>query len=159
MRLCIGLLMLALSFIGLMISNTSENGAWIYWRAMVFVFAVLSIFLSWYLRSKQRVNMPSTIWREVVQWVGLGFAVYLISIFVNVGVIGQFQAGLMTLTLLALNTFTTGIYVEATFLAIGVALGLFALAAAIFIKYVYTIMLPITIGVVLLLIWISRKRS
>ena len=159
MRLCIGLLMLALSFIGLMISNTSENGAWIYWRAMVFVFAVLSIFLSWYLRSKQRVNMPSTIWREVVQWVGLGLAVYLISIFVNVGVIGQFQAGLMTLTLLALNTFTTGIYVEATFLAIGVALGLFALAAAIFIKYVYTIMLPITIGVVLLLIWISRKRS
>ena len=103
--------------------------------------------------------MPSTIWREVVQWVGLGLAVYLISIFVNVGVIGQFQAGLMTLTLLALNTFTTGIYVEATFLAIGVALGLFALAAAIFIKYVYTIMLTITIGVVLLLIWISRKRS
>ena len=157
-RLFVALLILLLSFIGLIVSNISESSAWNYWRTMVPIFGALSICLSWYLRKKQRINAPNTAWREVVQWLGLGFAVYVVSIFVNIGLIGHFQAGLMTLTLLALNAFITGIYIEATFLAIGVSLGLFSVAAALFIKYIYTIMLPITIGVVLLLIWIARKR-
>lgn len=59
----------------------------------------------------------TTIWHELVQWFGLALAVYLVSIFVNIGLIGRFEAGLVVLTMLALNTFITGIYVESTFLS------------------------------------------
>jgi len=93
-----------------------------------------------------------------VQWFGLFLAVFLISMFVNIGLIGRFEAGLIVLVFLALNTFITGIYVESTFFIIGILLGLFAAAAAVMAEYLYTVMLPITIGVAILLIWVSRKR-
>ena len=100
----------------------------------------------------------TTVWHELVQWFGLALTVYLISIFVNIGLMGRFEAGLVVLTLLALNIFITGIYVETTFFVIGILLGLFAAAAALLAAYIYTIMLPLTIGVAVLVIWLARKR-
>lgn len=158
MRLVVGLIMLILSFIGLIVSDIRQNGAWTFWRVMVPVFAVLCLFLSWYLRRKQHVVSPTTIWHELVQWLGLALAVYLTSVYVNIGLMGRFEAGLVVLTLLSLNIFITGIYVEATFFVIGILLGIFALGAALLAEYIYTIMLPITIGVAVLLVWIARKR-
>lgn len=158
MRWMIAIIMLGLSFIGLIVSDFRQDGAWDYWRLMVPVFAILCLFLSWYLRRKQKIITPTTIWHELVQWFGLALTVYLISVFVDSGLMGRFQAGLVVLTLLALNTFITGIYVEATFFVIGILLGLFAAAAALFVAYIYTIMLPITVGVAVLLIWQVRKR-
>lgn len=158
MRLFIAIIMLGLSFIGLVVSDIRANGAWDYWRAMVPVFAVLCLFLSWYLRTRQKIMMATTIWHELVQWFGLALGAYLINVLVNVGLIGRFEAGLVVLTMLALNTFITGIYVESTFFVIGILLGLFAAAAALLAAYIYTIMLPLTIGVAVLLIWLARKR-
>ena len=99
-----------------------------------------------------------TIWHELVQWLGLALAVYMVSVFVNIGLMGRFEAGLVVLTLLALNIFINGIYIEATFFLIGILLGFFALAAALMAEYLYTIILPITIGVAALLVWIAKKR-
>lgn len=158
MRLFVAIIMLSLSFIGLVVSDIRANGAWNYWRVMVPIFAFLCLFLSWYLRHKQKIMSVTTIWHELVQWLGLALGVYLINVFVNVGLIGRFEAGLVVLTMLALNTFITGIYVESTFLVIGVLLGLFAAAAALLAAYIYTIMLPLTIGVAVLLVWLARKR-
>ncbi|MEM8727707.1 MAG: hypothetical protein AAGE99_03245, partial [Chlamydiota bacterium] len=158
MRLLVAIVMLVLSFIGLVVSDARQNGAWNYWRLMVPVFAVLCLFLSWYLRYKQRVITPTTVWHEIVQWFGLALTVCSISVFVNVGLMGRFEAGLVVLTLLSLNIFIIGIYVETTFFVIGVLLGLFAVAAALLATYIYTIMLPITIGVAILIIWLARKR-
>lgn len=159
MRLFIAIMMLGLSFIGLIVSDLRANGAWNYWRIMVPIFAILSLFLSWYLRWKQKIITPTTIWHELVQWVGLALGVYLVNAFVNVGLLGRFEAGLVVLTMLALNTFIAGIYIERTFFVIGLLLGLFAAAAALLAAYIYTIMLPVTIGVAIFLIWLARKRA
>ncbi len=158
-RLAVAIIMVALSFIGLIVSDLWRDGAWLYWRIMVAIFAVLSLFLSWYLRHKKQVLSPATIWHELVQWFGLILAVYLVAIFVNTGLIGRFEAGLVALTLLALNTFITGVYVEITFLIIGLLLGLFAAGAALLAEYLYTVMLPITVAVAVLLVWIVRKKQ
>ncbi|MBF5059942.1 hypothetical protein [Candidatus Neptunochlamydia vexilliferae] len=157
-RLIVAIVMLTLSFVGLIVSDLWRDGAWLYWRVMVGIFALLSLFLSWYLRHKKQILSPATIWHELVQWFGLILAVYLVAIFVNTGLIGRFEAGLVALTLLALNTFITGIYVEGTFLVIGLLLGLFAAGAALLAEYLYTVMLPITIAVGVLLVWIVRKK-
>lgn len=158
MRLMVGLTMLILSFIGLIVSDIRQDGAWTYWRWMVPIFAILCLFLSWYLRRKQKIITASTIWHELIQWFGLILAVYLVSLFIHIGLMGRFQGGLVVLTLLSLNVFITGIYIEATFFVIGVLLGLFAAGAALLAEYLYTIMLPITVGVGALLVWIARKR-
>ena len=111
-----------------------------------------------YLRRKKKIMTTATIWRELVQWVGLGLSVYLVSIFVKIGLMGRFEAGLVVLTLLALTIFIAGIYVEATFFLIGLLMGGFAAAAALMAAYVYTVMLPLTVIVAVLLVWIARKR-
>ncbi len=158
MRLIVAIIMLGLSFIGLVVSDIRQNGAWDYWRVMVPIFAILCLSLSWYLRYKQKIISATTIWHEIVQWLGLGLAVYLISVFVKIGLIGRFEAGLVVLTMLALSIFITGIYIEPTFFVIGILLGLFAAGAALLAAYIYTIMLPLTIGVAALLVWLVRKR-
>lgn len=158
MRLFIGLILLGLSFIGLIVSDLRENGAWSYWRIMVPIYAILCMFLSWYLRRKEKIMKVATIWHELVQWVGLALAVYLVSIFVKIGLMGRFEAGLVVLTLLALTIFIAGIYVETTFFLVGILLGIFAAAAALMAAYVYTLMLPLTIVVAIGLIWVARKR-
>lgn len=158
MRLFIALVMLILAFIGLIVSDLHQNGAWVYWRIMVPVFALLSIFLSSYLRWQGAFKTAITIWHELLQWFGLALAVYLISKYVTIGLMGRFEAGLAVLTLLALTIFIAGIYVEMTFVFIGLLLGFFAAAAAMLTAYTYTIMLPLTIGIAVLLIWITRKK-
>ncbi|WP_420421111.1 hypothetical protein [Simkania sp.] len=158
MRLLVALIMLGLSFIGLIVSDLKQNGAWNYWRVMVPIFAILCLFLSWYLRRQKKIMTAATIWHELVQWVGLALSVYLVSIFVKIGLMGRFEAGLVALTLLALTIFIAGIYVEATFFLIGLLMGIFAAAAALMAAYVYTVMLPLTIIVAVLLVWVARKR-
>ena len=100
----------------------------------------------------------ATIWHELAQWFGLILAVYLISTFVNIGLMGRFEAGLVVLTLLALTIFIAGIYVETTFILIGLLLGIFAAGAAVLAAYIYTIMLPLTVAVAIGLVWVARKR-
>ena len=146
------------SFIGLIFSDIQQDGAWDYWRFMIPVFAGLSIFLSWYLRKNKNALSKLTIWHELIHWVGLALAVYLISIFLHIGLMGRFEAGLVVLVMLALTTFLAGIYIEPTFCVIGILLGIFSVAAALLATYIYTIMLPVTIGVALFLVWVARKR-
>ena len=156
-RLTVGLLMLILAFIGLIITDLVKDGAWIYWRAMVPVYAILSLALSLYLRSQSHAH-HSRIWQEVLHWIGLILAVYIVSTFVNIGLVGRYEAGLQVLAMLALTTFLAGIYHDIIFLILGVILGVFTLGAALFNQYLYTIMLPITILAGAVMIYVINKN-
>jgi len=153
-RSMIGLLMLILSFIGLIITDSMKEGAWLYWRAISPVYAILSISLGWYLRSKNSIKLRTEIWQDVLHWLGLIFSVYIVSTFVNIGLVGQFEAGLTVLVLLAVTTFLAGIYHDIIFMIVGVILGIFSIGAALLNKYLYTIMLPMTLiaGFVMLIV-------
>ena len=158
MRLIVALTMLILAFIGLVVTDLFKDGAWGYWRWMVPIFAILSIFLNWYLHRNQKTISGTTIWHEIACWGGLALAVYVISTFIGVGILARFQAALVVLTMLALTSYINGIYREPTFIAIGIMLGVFAITSAFFIKYIYTIILPLTLIVGVILVWIARKK-
>lgn len=158
MRFFIALIMLILSFAGIVISDIRQHLVWAYWRIMVLIFALLSLFLSWYLKHKHHLITHVTPWYELMQWLGLALAVFFIFIFVHAGLIGNFAAGLIVLTLLAFNMLILGIYVERTFCLIGGLLAIFILGTVFLGQYLYTIILPITIGIAILLVWIARKR-
>ncbi|MDN3504100.1 MAG: hypothetical protein P0S95_00825 [Rhabdochlamydiaceae bacterium] len=157
-RLVVGIIMLLLSFIGLIVSDLFKGGAWTYWRIMVPVYAALSIWLSWYLRKKTKKVSAIRIWHELLHWAVLVVAVYLVSMFVSMGIIGRFEAGLEVLIMLALTTFLAGVYHDMIFLIIGVLLGCFTAGAAFFTEYLYTIMLPLTIVAALLMVWLIHHH-
>ena len=159
-RLIVGLIMLVCAFIGLVVTDLWRDGAWNYWRYMSPVFALLSLWLSWYLRRGAKALSSTTIWHEIAHWVGLIGAVWLVTGFVNLGLIGRFEASMQVLIMLALTVFTNGIYTEHTFIAIGIVLGLLAAVVAFINKYLFAIMLPVLALALIVVIWfLHRKKS
>lgn len=159
-RFLAGLTMIVLSFIGLVLSNIWPNDAWNYWRVLAVLFGVLCIFLSIYLRKKEHSFSFVKLSQEILHFLTLLFSVFLLSLFVKTGMMGRFQASLAILTATSLIIFLAGIYIESSFLLIGIALGLFSIGSAYLTFYLYTIMLPIAllaIGGLFLLVYLKKK--
>lgn len=146
-RIIVSIIMLGLAFVGLIITDISKNYALLYWQLMAPVYAALCIGLSAYIRHSTRVLRLTTIWHEILHWIGLGACVLLVWYFVDIGIVGRFDAALMVLTLLALTTFLVGVYVDYSFILIGIMLGVFAASTAFLEVYLFGILLPLTIAV------------
>ena len=141
-RLGVGLFMLILSFIGLIVTSVETTAGWNYWRWIVPFYAASALWLSWYLRKNKQSFSLATLWHELLHWVGLISAIFLISMFVKEGIVGRLEASLSMLTLMALGIFLAGIYIETTFLFIGIALGAFAATVAFIDEYLYAFTIP-----------------
>lgn len=161
-RLGIGIAMLVMAFVGIAITDLHNSGGWAYWKWTVPVYAIMALWLSWYERRTKESLSPITIWHEVLHWFSLFAVIVLIEIYVHMGLLSRSIASLVALTLLSLTIFTIGIYVESTFLLIGVVLGIFAAVVAIAIKFLYAITIPallIGIGIFTYMLWnANRKR-
>ena len=161
-RLVVGIVMLALAFLGMVLTNIKSTGNFDYWKWVIPVFAILAIWLSWYIKRSTEVISPITLGHEIVHWLGLIGAVFIVSFYEQVGIMSRFIAGLFNLTLLSLTVFIAGIYIESTFLVIGIILGIFAILAAFIVQYLFAFLIPIIIAgilLILLILWISHKRQ
>lgn len=161
-RLGVGIAMLVLAFVGVLLTDLESSGDWTYWKWAVPTFALLALWLSWYVRRTTEVLNPITLWHELLHWIGLFGAVILVSTFVDIGLLSRSLAGLFVLTLLALTVFTLGIYIDSTFLLIGVVLGAFAALVGITVQYLYAFTIPILvigIGVLVFMIWRANSRK
>lgn len=147
----VGTVMLALAFIGMIFMILKSDGAWIYWRIMTPVFALLCIGLSFYLRHKN-IKTMSTIWHEILHWSGLLGSILLVTLLVP-ALISRFIASIVVMILLALATFLAGVYTEATFMLIGLVMALLVVGMT-FIGYLF---IPIIVAAVVLLFWLSRR--
>lgn len=157
-RFIAGLFLLFLGFLGLIITDVQRDGGWLYWRIIIPFFALVSLWMSWYLREKKHFTL-SDIWHEILHWLGLILAIYLLSRFVTIGLLGRFEAGLVALSMLGLATFLAGIYIESTFLFIGLALGIFAYSLAFLDQYLYALVLPVILAAVIAIFWLVYRRK
>lgn len=155
-RLIVGLIMLVFAFIGLIVTDIWKDGAWNYWRYMSPVYALMSLWLSWSRRGAGH-ELAMTLWHELAHWLGLIGAVWLMTGFVKLGLIGRFEASMQVLVLLALTVFTNGIYTEHSFIIIGIALGLLAAVVAFINKYLFAIMLPVLALALIAIIWFFHR--
>lgn len=153
--------MLVLAFIGIILTSVVSSGGWAYWKAIIPVYAAMALWLSWLMRRSQDIVRPITLWHELLHWIGLFAAIFLVELYVHSGLFSRNQASLFALTLLSLTVFTIGVYVETTFILIGIVLGLFAAIIAVAIEYFYAFTIPaflIGIGIVSYMIWFSHRR-
>lgn len=158
-RLVVCLLLLLFSVIGLIFTDISPKSAWNYWRVMVPIFAVLCLWLSWYLRRKNysTVNFTHTFWQEILHWIALMVAVYLIMLLVDDGLMGRLEAGLVVLILLAFSIFVAGIYIDVSFMWIGIVLGIFVALASFVTAYLSIIMIPVAIIAAVVIFFLIRR--
>lgn len=133
-------------------------GAWQYWQAATVIIALLALGLSIYLKHIKKMPTPILIWHEILHWLGLMGSVYIISVYVDIGIISPFIGTLGVLTLLAQATFLAGIYIESTFIFIGIALGLFAISIAWMETHLFLLIIPILIITILVLVYFVRRK-
>ena len=126
---------------------------------MAGLYALLSLWLFWYLHRGEHKVHGGTIWHQLLHWLGLLLAVYITSIFVRTGVMASLQAGLMTLTLLALTIFLAGIYTDTSFMLIGITLAIFAASAALLQAYLSALMIPVILLAALVIFVILHREK
>lgn len=162
-RLGVCVAMLAFAFLGLVVTNISQSGGYEYWKWIVILFALMALWLSWYLRLKKFSISPVTLGHELLHWIGLIATVFLVSRFVELGVFSRFLAGIVVLTLTAQAVFLAGIYIEKTFLFIGIVLGIFAWIVAFTVEYLYLwIAIPVIAAALVgvsMHIWHAHQKS
>lgn len=151
-RLFAALLMLLLAFVGLVITDMYPQNSWWYWSVLCVVYAIICIWLSLFLR-RSKVSEHHVLWRELVHWIALLVAVYLVHLQVNAGIVGNLEGGLLISVLLALTTFIAGLYIDSTFLLIGIVLALFVAAFTLVQVYLTLVAIPIIIvaGIIIFL--------
>jgi hypothetical protein len=155
-RLIVGLLMLTFAFIGMVITDVYQGGSWDYWKWVVPIYAILALALSLYAKRH------ASLLREGAHWFSLIAAIFLISHFSQIGLMSRFLAGIVHLVLVSLTVFLAGLYIEPSFLFIGLCLGLLSFFTAVLSEYIYAIALPVLIGCALIFaIWtyLSHRKN
>lgn len=161
-RIFVAATMLILAAVGLILIDVQVKGGWHYWRIITVLFGLLALGLSWYLRKNNQSFSLALIWHEVLHWFFLIISMLIISVFVHVGIMGRMAASLAVLTLLSQSVFLAGIYIETTFLFIGLVLALFTVCVAFIQGYLYVIVFPliglIALGVLAFIAYHRRSR-
>lgn len=155
----IALLMIALAFLGIILTDILKTGAFGYWEWITPLYAVMALWLSWYERRNKEIVRPITLFHELLHWAGLIAAVILISIYVRIGILGRFEAGLFVLTALSLSVYLAGILIDPAFYVIGLLMGMMGLLIAFLNEYLYAISLPIIGAGALWVVWLIRSRK
>lgn len=158
-RLAVGIAMLVLAFIGIIVTDMLGSGGWVYWKWTIPIYGLMALWLSWYERRTKETVGPITLWHELLHWISLFAVIVLIEVFVEMGLMSRSVASLVALTVLALTIFTIGIYVEPTFLVIGIILGIFAAAVAVAIKFLYAFTIPALLIGIGVLVYFIRKST
>jgi hypothetical protein len=161
-RFVVGIIMLVLAFLGMVLTDTRITGGIDYWTWVVPVYAILALWLSWYVKRQNKVLSPVTLVHELLHWTGLILSIFLVSYLVHLGTISRFVAGIFNLTLLALAVFIAGAYLDRMFLLIGLILGIFALLTALLVQYMYAIAIPVAIAGALILgiyFWFLKTKA
>lgn len=154
-RIVVDIIMLVLAFIGLFIADTSPKSNWLYWRIVAPIYAILCIWLGWYMRRNLKLSRRHIL-QDILLWVGLLVAFYLVSLLVSRGILGNLEAGLVALILLSLTTYIAGIFIESTFLLIGLSMAIFVVAAVFFQTQLSLIMLPVFVLIIVILVILVR---
>ncbi len=160
-RIAVSIIMLVLAFIGMVVTDTQARGGWDYWRWVVPVYAMLAMWLSQHMKSNMQEPFAYALVHELLHWSGVIGAVILVSAYVKFGVMSRYAAGLFDLTILSLGIFLAGVYIEKTFIFIGLVLGMLAVLSALLTEYLYALMIPVMLGAGLIIgitVWISHQK-
>jgi hypothetical protein len=150
--------LMALSAIGIGVTNFKPVESFWYWVAMAPVFGAVSLYIGWSKARRRGEGMSRIIWVQVLHWAGLLAAVALIYfLFRRTGRIDYNQLALISLLVLALTTFLAGVHFDWRFMIVGIVLGACVAGAAFVEQVLWMIVIPIAAALVLFVFWWKRS--
>ncbi len=151
------LTLIALSAVGIGITNYKPNPSFWFWVAMAPIFGAVSLYMGWSNARRRGEGVSRIIWAQVLHWVGLFAAIVLIYLlFDPAGRINNNQLAMISLLALALTTFLAGVHFDWRFMVVGIVLGLSVAGAAFVEKMIWMIAIPIVAAIILLIFWWKR---
>lgn len=152
------LTLIALSAIGIGITNFSPADSFWFWAAMVPIFGATSIYVGWSKARRRGEGVARIIRVQLLHWAGLLAAVILVYfLFRTTGRIDNNQLALTTLLALSLTTFLAGVHFDWRFMVVGIILGAAVAGAAFLEQFIWVIIIPIVAAVGLIVFWWQRK--
>ena len=158
-RFIVGIVMFGMAFLGVVLTVLKESWSWTYWKILACTFSAIGLGLSSYLKQFRLKTAVVSAWHEIFHWLGLILSIATLSRMVTLGILSPFAASLQALLLISLATFLAGIYIEKSFLFVGVFMGCFALLLSYISLYSFLLFIPISIAFVLAFYWFIRKKS
>ena len=146
-----------LSIVGIGIADFSASRGLAYWLMMVPVFAAVSIATGW-TRARRRGEAGAVlVWKQVLHWVPLLLALYLIYALEATGRLNREDAGLVSLIAFALTTLLAGVHLDWRLAVLGALLGVTAAAAALVEEFFWVLLIPALIAAAVVIFW--RRRD
>lgn len=145
------ILLVLLSLLGIVITDFSPHDGYGYWLLMVFIFAMLSIFVSWLQAKKsEELEFGEIVKQQGLHWLHTLIVVAAAALLNKSGQLTEIAASLVILLILALATLLDGFRIGWQFSV----LGFFLAACAIIIAYVQAFILACS-GLAILLVCVS----
>lgn len=152
------LTLMALSAIGIGVTNFKPVESFWYWAAMAPVFAAVSIYIGWSKARSRGEGMSRIIRVQLLHWIGLLAGLVLIYfLFRRTGRIDYNQLALMSLLALALTTFLAGVHFDWRFMVVGIVLGACVAGAAFVEQVMWMTVIPVAAAIVLIVFWWKRS--
>jgi len=152
------LTLIALSAIGIGVTNFDAAKSFWYWTIMAPVFGLVSLFIGWSKARRRGEGVSRIVRVQILHWAGLFAAIVLIYILYDpAGKITETQLGILCLLALALTTFLAGVHLDWRFMLVGIVLGACVAGAAVVEQFIWMIIIPIAVAIFLIVFWWKRK--
>ena len=150
--------LIALSAIGIGVTNFAPLKSFWYWASMAPVFGLVSLYIGWSKARRRGEGVSRIIRVQILHWAGLFAAIALIYLLYEpAGRINNNQLGILCLLALALATFLAGVHLDWRFMLVGIVLGACVAGAAFVEQFIWMIIIPIAVAIFLIVFWWRRK--
>ncbi len=150
--------LLLLSCLGIGITDFSPHYGVRYWMIMTVVFAVISIFFG-FSKSREQGHGTKFVSTQILHWLGLLLAIFMILYLETSGRINSEAAGLVALSMFAVVSFLSGVHGDWRFGLIGILLGLTLVGTAWLEEYFWMLLIPLFIAIVIGVIWLWHRAK
>jgi hypothetical protein len=140
--------LIALSIIGVGITDFAPAASHWYWLAMVPLFGVACISVEWQRAKEKGLAKGAMIRNQVLLWMGLIVAVQLVYLLLHAGRLDSENTGLIILLLLSLTVFGSGIYLGWRLCLVGACLAVALVLATYLEEFVWLFMIVVAVGAV-----------
>lgn len=153
-------LLVVLCALGVAINDYSPKSAFTYWLWMTPTFGVVSVFAAWLRAHRRGESVPLAVQRQVLHWIGVVGAVFLVYKLQSTGRMTNEAAGLTAVTVIGLATFLSGVYSDWRLILVGIVLGFTVFAFALLEEYfIWVVVLPALLLIMVGVIVYARRGS
>jgi hypothetical protein len=89
---------------------------------LILIYTITFFILNIYNYKKKHTQTLNLTWHQLLHWLGVVIVAYIMSLFINTGVLTNQQGGHVLLTLIAITFFTIGLYDDVSFLLTGIGI-------------------------------------